>query len=117
MLKTVFSLMLLATTSLAFADQTWKIVPNKEVCMVTNTHFEKPQIPVEQNGKTYYGCCENCKATLQSDASSRQATDPVSKKSVDKARATIAANEEGGVMYFENKQNFERYMKERATKK
>lgn len=117
MIKALFTLMLLVTAGPAFADQAWKVVPNKEVCMVTNTHFAKAQIPVEQNGKTYYGCCQNCKATLQNDASSRQATDPVSQKSVDKARATIAANGEGEVMYFENKQNFDRFMAERATKK
>ena len=67
-----------------------KIVPNKDVCMVTNMHFAKTQIPVEVNGKTYYGCCQNCKKTLAEDASARTAEDPVSHKEVDKATATIA---------------------------
>ncbi len=92
------------------ASENWKIVPNKQVCMVTNAHFTRPQIPVEQDNKTYYGCCENCKATIQKDASSRSATDPQSKKSVDKATATIAANEAGDVLYFENKGSFDKYV-------
>ena len=68
-----FGLLLGATS---FASETWKVVPNKEVCMVTNMHFGKVQIPVEKAGKTYYGCCENCKATIQNDAKSRVAIDP-----------------------------------------
>lgn len=91
------------------AKENWKIVPNKEVCMVTNMHFARPQIPVQQAGKTYYGCCENCKATLQNDNASRVATDPLTKKSVDKAKAVIAANDTGAVLYFESRANFEKY--------
>ncbi len=112
----VFSVFL--TTS-AFAqsgheghDMSWKIVKNENVCMVTEAYFNKPQIPVKVGGKTYYGCCDNCKQTLTTDAKARTATDPVSKKSVDKATATIAANDAGNVMYFENKKNFEKYMKD-----
>ena len=90
--------------------ETWKIVPNKDVCMVTNVHFARTQIPVEQAGKRYYGCCENCKATIQNDPSSRMGTDPYSKKSVDKATAVIAANESGSVLYFENRANFKKYL-------
>ncbi len=95
----------------ALAGDNWKIVPNKNVCMVTDQLFAKVQIPVEQDGKTYYGCCENCKATLKNDAAVRTAIDPESKKSVDKATAIIAANEEGSVLYFQNKANFEKYVK------
>lgn len=94
----------------ATASDDWTIVPNKQVCMVTNMYFSKPQIPVEQGDKTYYGCCDNCKATIQKDASARSATDPQTKKLVDKATATIAANESGDVLYFENKASFEKYV-------
>ena len=100
----------------SFAGETWKIVPNKEVCMVTNMHFARPQIPVEQAGKTYYGCCENCKATIQNDAKSRTATDPQSNKPVDKSSAVIAANESGAVLYFESKSNFNKYLAKNAGK-
>ncbi len=78
--------------------------------MVTNVHFARAQIPVEKDGKTYYGCCENCKTTISKDAGSRTAIDPLTKKSVDKAKAVVAANESGEVMYFENQNNFKRYL-------
>jgi len=116
MTKQATSLLLTLAVSIVFwgefatAAENWKIVPNKQVCMVTNAHFSRPQIPVEQDKKTYYGCCENCKATIQNDASSRSATDPQSKKPVDKATAIIAANDTGDVLYFENKANFEKYV-------
>jgi len=117
MTKKAKSLLLSLAASFGFwadfatANDDWKIVPNKQVCMVTNAHFSRPQIPVEQGNKTYYGCCENCKATIQKDASARSATDPESKKSVDKATAVIAANAIGDVLYFENKANFEKYVR------
>lgn len=118
---TALYLMFMTTTFIfgvnSNAAETWKVVPSREVCMVTNMHFARPQIPVEQAGKIYYGCCENCKATIQSDASSRTATDPLSKKLVDKANAVIAANESGSVLYFENRANFKRYTASAASKK
>lgn len=86
-----------------------KIVPHKEVCMVNDTHFSKAQIPVEVNGKTYYGCCQMCKKTLSEDAATRTATDPVTKKNVDKATAVIAAREDGSVLYFENNENLKKF--------
>ncbi|MGE0529483.1 MAG: TRASH domain-containing protein, partial [Bdellovibrionales bacterium] len=100
MAKILLPLLALLFTSVAIANPShsstgWKVVPNKEVCMVTDMHFAKPQIPVEQGGKIYYGCCQNCKTTLQKEASSRTAEDPVSKKTVDKATATIAASDSG----------------------
>ena len=35
-----------------------------KVCMVNDQLFAKDQIPVEVEGKTYFGCCEMCKARL-----------------------------------------------------
>lgn len=93
----------------ALAKAALKIVPNKDVCMVTNVHFNRTQIPVEVGGKTYYGCCENCKKTLAEDASARTAEDPVSKKPVDKASAVIAVRDDGSVLYFESKENVKKY--------
>lgn len=121
-MKKIISLVLTLTAlsffaPTTFANETWKIVPNKNVCMVTDQHFPKTQIPVQQDGKTYYGCCENCKATLASDPKVRSAIDPESKQSVDKATATIAANEDGSVLYFKNKANFEKYVKGLSQKK
>lgn len=122
MKKSISSLLLSLTSfafigQLAFAADSWKIVPNKNVCMVTDALFPKPQIPVEQDKKTYYGCCENCKATLKNDATSRTAIDPESKQPVDKATATIAANEQGSILYFQNRANFEKYIGKLKSKK
>lgn len=103
--------MVMAPGAAALAAEAMKVVPNKRVCMVTNMVFPRDQIPVAHAGKTYYGCCENCKKTLSQDASSRAAIDPVTKKSVDKASAVIGAYEDGSVVYFENLASFEKYQK------
>lgn len=86
-------------------------VETKKVCMVNNTVFQKDQIPVEVDGKTYYGCCEMCKERLAKDESARYGTDPVSGARVDKATAVIAAQGDGTTLYFENEANFEAYAK------
>jgi YHS domain-containing protein len=86
-------------------------VEAKRVCMVNNTAFDKDQIPVDVGGKTYFGCCEMCKGRLAQDASIRQAVDPVSGKTVDKATAIIGATPEGKVYYFESEKTFAEYGK------
>lgn len=92
-------------------DATDVLTPVKPeyVCMVNNAAFDKPQIPVEVDGKTYYGCCPMCKERLAKDASARTATDPVSGKSVNKAEAIIGKTADGSVYYFENESNMKRY--------
>ncbi len=93
----------------ASASEKLEIVKNDKVCMVTNMLFARTQIPVVHEGKTYYGCCANCKKTLAEDPEARVAKDPVSGKDVDKATAVIAAREDGSVVYFENKNTFEEF--------
>ena len=88
-----------------------KRVETKKVCMVNNQVFEKDQIPVAVDGKTYYGCCEMCKERLAKDAAARTATDPVTGKPVDKATAVIAAMPDGKVLYFESQETYEQYSK------
>lgn len=88
-----------------------KRVETKKVCMINNQVFEKDQIPVAVNGKTYYGCCEMCKERLAKDAAARTATDPVTGKPVDKATAVIAAMPDGKVLYFESQETYEQYSK------
>lgn len=88
-----------------------KRVETKKVCMVNNQVFEKDQIPVTVEGKTYYGCCEMCKERLAKDAAARTATDPVTGKPVDKATAVIAAMPDGKVLYFESQETYEKYSK------
>jgi YHS domain-containing protein len=85
-----------------------KVEP-KTVCMINEQAMGKDQIPVEVEGKTYYGCCEMCKKALAADASKRTAIDPVSGKQVDKANAVIAAQKDGRVFYFESEANLETY--------
>lgn len=75
------------------------------VCMVNNSLFDRPQIPVEVGGKTYFGCCPMCKERLATDAELRQSMDPVSGRMVDKATAVIGVLPSGAVVYFESEEN------------
>ena len=77
-------------------------VETQMVCMINEHAMGKPQIPVQVEGKTYYGCCEMCKKALAENADKRSAKDPVTGKQVDKATAVIAAQEDGRVFYFES---------------
>ncbi len=91
--------------------ETLKKAEAKKVCMVNDQLFEKDQIPVEVQGKTYYGCCMMCKERLTKDAEIRTAVDPLSGKKVDKAAAVIAARADGSVLYFESEENLAKYQK------
>lgn len=87
-------------------------VETKTVCMINEHAMGKDQIPIEIEGKTYYGCCEMCKKALAADAAKRVALDPVSGKQVDKATAVIASQEDGRVFYFENEANLAKHNKQ-----
>ena len=84
-------------------------VETKFVCMINDQVFGKVQIPVEVEGRTYYGCCEMCKDRLAKDSASRVAVDPVSGKEVDKATAVIGALPNGNVLYFESQESLDSY--------
>lgn len=86
-----------------------KKVEHKYVCMITNKLFADEQIEVDIEGKKYYGCCEMCKAKLEGDVTSRQAQDPVSGITVDKAIAVTGADSSGNIFYFENETNMSAY--------
>lgn len=95
------------STEVALGD----IVPNDLVCMVNNDYMGREQLEVEVDGKIYYGCCEMCQERLPVDESVRVAIDPISQKEVDKADAVIAVTgERGEVTYFENKENYQKYI-------
>lgn len=79
------------------------------VCMVNNTFMGKPQIPVDVEGKTYFGCCPMCKDRLAQEPETRTAVDPVSKQAVDKAVAVIAQDPDGNVLYFATEDNLRNY--------
>ena len=91
------------------AESVLKPVDSNHVCMITDQEFAREQIPVEVEGKTYYGCCEMCKAKLNNNPESRVATDPVSGNEVDKAEAVIGAAPDGKVYYFESEKNLVEY--------
>lgn len=84
-------------------------VDSKYVCMVNDQQFNKEQIPVIVDGKTYYGCCEMCKNQLKKDVTSRVSVDPVSGKEVDKAVSVIGVTSDGRVYYFENEENLQKF--------
>lgn len=88
------------------------IVPNEKVCMVNNAYMGKKQLEVKFEGKTYYGCCENCQKAIPTDETARTAYDPISKNPVDKSIAIIAKSDENdAVLYFENETNYKKYFK------
>lgn len=76
------------------------------VCMVNNQYMGRPQIPIEADGRTYYGCCEMCRGRLGSDPSSRVSIDPVTGATVDKSTAVIGRESSGRTLYFESEQTF-----------
>lgn len=92
--------------------QIGELVPSDEVCMVNDAYMGKKQFDVKFDGKTYYGCCNMCKERIPTDAAVRVAIDPYSHKQVDKAVAVIAVTDNnGGVSYFENRENYANYLK------
>ena len=118
MRKSTALLFMLLLAVAAFGDDavkpTGKLtrVETKTVCMINEHAMGKDQIPIEIEGRTYYGCCEMCKKALASDAAKRVAIDPVSGKQVDKATAVIASQEDGRVFYFENEANLAKHNKQ-----
>jgi len=104
----LLALALILTAHVAMAEPIER-VDAKRVCMVNNSVFQKDQIPVQVDGRTYFGCCEMCKGRLASDAAARTAVDPVSGKTVDKATAVIGATPDGKVLYFESDATFTQY--------
>jgi YHS domain-containing protein len=67
--------------------------------------LQKPGIPIQHEGKTYYGCCEMCKAKIASAPDKyTRAVDPVSGQKVDKAAAWIYSLD-GDAFYFGSEAN------------
>lgn len=82
------------------------------VCMMNNKHFGVEQIPVEVEGKMYYGCCQGCVTSLKSNRSIRYTQDPHTGEEVDKADAYIVLNPNNpqSVLYFKSAENYMKYM-------
>ena len=98
----VFVLAFLAP--IASADSVLEVVEAEYVCMVNDAAYDKEQVRVDVEGKTYYGCCEMCKARLENNEQLRVGIDPVSGTKVDKATAIIAADAYNRVYYFESQE-------------
>lgn len=78
-------------------------VPERSrVCMMQDSVMTTPAIPLSHGGKTYYGCCEMCKAKIAAEPARYTVTrDPVSGAAVDKATAELLSVD-GRVFYFES---------------
>ena len=82
-------------------NQKFEIVPNDKVCMVNDRFMGIKQIPIEVDGITYYGCCQDCVKKIQENLGGvRYSKDPVSGEKVDKANAIIVQNREDGTVYY-----------------
>lgn len=86
-----------------------RVMDPSQVCMVNDQFMGKPQIPVEVEGRTYYGCCPMCKDRLNKQPEMRVAKDPVSGENVDKAKAVIVQDASGKVLYFATEDTLRRY--------
>ena len=82
--------------------------------MVRNHFMGRPQLAVQAEGGTYYGCCAGCANRLFQDAQARQAIDPISHNAVDKGLAVLGKTARGNVLYFENEANFEAFRTQRT---
>ncbi|WP_457641510.1 hypothetical protein [Persephonella sp.] len=107
----IFSIFIILVLSAGISYAVESLVNPEKVCMVNNRYIGVKQIPVEVDGKVYYGCCKMCVSRIKNNESIRYAIDPVSKKKVDKAKAFILALKEGKVLYFESKENVEKFLK------
>ena len=84
-------------------------VDPQTVCMVNDRAMGRPQIPVQVETQTYYGCCEMCKTRLAAEEAVRYAIDPVTGKRVDKAAAVIGERPDGSVVYFSSEESLGRF--------
>lgn len=101
----------IANSSFVFGAATVQVKTNL-VCMMNNKYMGTEQISVSVNGKTYYGCCAGCAASLQANTNNiRYARDPYSGEEVDKAEAFIALKSPATkeVLYFKSEENYKRY--------
>ena len=97
------------TTAAALPAGMTRVTDPSQVCMVNDQFMGKPQIPVEVEGRTYYGCCPMCKDRLTKQPESRTAQDPVTGEQVDKARAVMVQVPTGKILYFASEATLQRY--------
>jgi len=87
-------------------------IESSKVCYVNNKFMGIEQIPVEFEGKLYYGCCEGCVAKIKTMPEVRYAIDPQTGNKVDKALAYIVLKPHGNndVLYFESEKSYSNYI-------
>jgi YHS domain-containing protein len=77
--------------------------------MMQDTVMAVPAVPLARDGKTYFGCCEMCKAKIAAEPERyTKARDPMSGAVVDKATAELLSVD-GRVLYFESAATRTRY--------
>ncbi|HEY5922596.1 MAG TPA: hypothetical protein VIV11_13035 [Kofleriaceae bacterium] len=86
-----------------------RVTDASQVCMVNDQFMGRAQIPVDVEGRTYFGCCAMCKDKLTQQPGIRTARDPVTGENVDKATAVIVQDASGKVMYFTSEDTLRRY--------
>ena len=79
--------------------------------MKGNLIKSKSTIRVEILGKYYQVCCEKCENILLKNINYRQATDPLTGKTIDKSDSYIVLNptKNGKVIYFESADNYQNF--------
>ncbi len=102
-----------AASQMPASQQKYEIVPNEKVCMVNDKFMGIKQIPIDVEGITYYGCCQNCVKKLQENLQGvRYGKDPISKEKVDKASAVTVRNlQDNTVTYFASQAAANEFMK------
>lgn len=91
-----------------------RIADSSHICMLSNRFLgEKPHVPIDVEGKTYFGCCANCAARLGERPDARVAVDPVNGHTLDKAKAILARDATNKVLYFESEETFAQMQRSR----
>ena len=106
----VFAALLGLTACSPDKPVTLQVVDPSLVCMGTDQVPGKAMIPIEVDGKIYYGCCPKCNERLRADKRARIAADPVSGEAVDKADAFIIEGPGGMALYFKSAGTVEKYL-------
>jgi YHS domain-containing protein len=104
--RTAFLLILVfALSSVSVLAASGNVDKKEYVCMMQDMVLGKPGIPIQYEGKTYYGCCEMCKEKIKNEPQRYiKAIDPVSQKPVDKASSFIYSVD-GSAYYFTSDAN------------
>ena len=87
-------------------------IPDSLVCMVNNTIKRKAIDSLVVSGKTYWGCCSDCKSKLAKNENNILfAVDPISGNQLSKADAVIHRDplKRGKVMYFESEESYKKF--------